>query len=147
MLASNKSSKRQWSEVLAFPSNNYGRKISLVQSVELLSAYLRSSRPAHKSELVFIGIKNNYHMISASQIHSTVSKYFKFANLDITRRKHGPHALRHSLASNLLKNNTPMYVIKDVLGHTNLNTTKMYLNIDFNTLKNFALEVPDEYQK
>lgn len=58
--------------------------------------------------------------------------------------KHGPHALRHSLASNLLKNNTPMYVIKDVLGHTNLNTTKVYLNIDFETLKRFALEVPDE---
>ena len=37
-----------------------------------------------------------------------------------------------------------MYVIKDVLGHTNLNTTRMYLNIDFNTLLNFALEVPYE---
>lgn len=37
-----------------------------------------------------------------------------------------------------------MHVIKDVLGHTNLNTTRVYLNIDFNTLQNFALEVPYE---
>lgn len=34
--------------------------------------------------------------------------------------------------------------MKDVLGHTNLNTKKIYLNIDFDTLKHFALEVPDE---
>ena len=86
-------------------------------------------------------------MISASQMHSIVSKYFKSAGLDISKRKHGPHALRHSLASNLLRNNTPMYVIKDVLGHTNLNTTRSYLNIDFNTLKYFSLEVPDENKK
>lgn len=83
-------------------------------------------------------------MLSASQMHSVVSKYFTLAGIDISKRKHGPHALRHSLASNLLMNNTPMHVIKDVLGHTNLNTTRVYLNIDFNTLLNFALEVPYE---
>ena len=83
-------------------------------------------------------------MISASQMHSVVSKYFTLAGIDISKRKHGPHALRHSLASNLLANNTPMHIIKDVLGHTNLNTTRVYLNIDFNTLLNFALEVPYE---
>ena len=106
--------------------------------------YLRTSRPPCDSDLLFIGLKNNYGMISASQIHSIVSKYFKSSGIDISKRKHGPHALRHSLASNLLHNNTPMHVIKDVLGHTNLNTTKIYLNIDFDTLKHFALEVPDE---
>lgn len=41
-------------------------------------------------------------------------------------------------------NTACMHVIKDVLGHTNLNTTKIYLNIDFDTLKHFALEVPNE---
>lgn len=106
--------------------------------------YLRTSRPSCDSDLLFIGLKNNYGMISASQIHSIVSKYFKSSGVDISKRKHGPHALRHSLASNLLHNNTPMHVIKDVLGHTNLNTTKIYLNIDFDTLKHFALEVPNE---
>ncbi len=106
--------------------------------------YLRGSRPPCNSDLLFIGIKNNYGMISAGQMHSIVLKYFKSSGVDISKRKHGPHALRHSLASNLLQKNTPMYVIKDVLGHTNLNTTKIYLNIDFDTLKHFALEVPDE---
>lgn len=106
--------------------------------------YLKNSRPACDSDLVFVGIKNNYQMIDASQVHSIVTKYFLKAGVDISTRKHGPHSLRHSLASNLLQNNTPMYVIKDVLGHTNLNTTRTYLNIDFSTLLMFALEVPYE---
>jgi len=37
-----------------------------------------------------------------------------------------------------------MYVIRDVLGHSNLNTTRIYLNIDLDTLKQIALEVPYE---
>lgn len=123
-------------------------QLPLLENIKFaLIDYLRSSRPSCNSDLLFVGIKNNYGMISASQMHSIVSKYFKSAGLDISKRKHGPHALRHSLASNLLRNNTPMYVIKDVLGHTNLNTTRSYLNIDFNTLKHFSLEVPDENKK
>ena len=120
-------------------------QLPLLENIRFaLIDYLRSARPSCDSELLFAGIKNNYGMLSSSQMHSVVSKYFTMAGLDISRRKHGPHALRHSLASNLLKNNTPMHVIKDVLGHTNLNTTKIYLSIDFETLKHFALEVPDE---
>lgn len=106
--------------------------------------YLKNVRPGCESDLLFVGKRNNYGIISNSQMHNFVSRYFKKAGIDISKRKHGPHALRHSLASNMLQNNTPMYVIKDVLGHTNLNTTKIYLNIDFETLRQFALEVPDE---
>jgi site-specific recombinase XerD len=51
---------------------------------------------------------------------------------------------RHSLASNMMHNNTPMHVIKEVLGHANLNTTRIYLNIDLDMLKQIALEVPYE---
>ena len=120
-------------------------QLPLLENIKFaLIDYLRSSRPTCDSPLLFIGLKNGHGMISSSQMHSIVSKYFKLSGIDVSKRKHGPHALRHSLASNLLQNNTPMHVIKDVFGHTNLNTTKIYLNIDFNTLKHFALEVPDE---
>ena len=135
--------ERSTIEFIQFKTGVFNQ-LPLLENIKYaLIDYLRFSRPSCDSELLFIGIKNNYGMLSASQIHTTVSSYFKKAQIDITQRKHGPHALRHSLASSLLANNTPMHVIKDVLGHTNLNTTKAYLNIDFNTLKSFALEVPD----
>ena len=37
-----------------------------------------------------------------------------------------------------------MHAIKDVLGHTNLNAARVYLNIDFDALKHFPLKIPDE---
>lgn len=106
--------------------------------------YIKNARPACSYNNVFIGIKNRYKPFSNTCIHYFVSKYFKKAEIDISERKHGPHALRNSLATNLMHNNTPMHIIKDVLGHTNINTTKVYLNIDLDTLKQVALEVPSE---
>lgn len=136
--------ERNTIEFIQFKTGVFNQ-LPLLENIKFaLIDYLRSSRPTCDSPLLFIGLKNGHGMISSSQMHSIVSKYFKLSGIDISKRKHGPHALRHSLASNLLQNNTPMHVIKDVLGHTNLNTTKIYLNIDFNTLKHFALEVPDE---
>lgn len=52
--------------------------------------------------------------------------------------------MRHSLASNLLKNNTPYPVITGILGHENTSTTRMYLAIDIEQLRSLALEVPYE---
>ena len=106
--------------------------------------YIKNARPACSRENIFIGIKNGYAPFSNTCIHSFVSHYFKKVGIDISERKHGPHALRNSLATNLMHNNTPMHIIKDVLGHTNINTTRIYLNIDLDTLKQIALEVPYE---
>ena len=136
--------ERNTIEFIQFKTNVFNQLPLLVNIKFALIDYIKNARPSCQSELLFIGVKNNYQMISTSQMHSIVSKYFSVAGIDISNRKHGPHALRHSLASNLLINNTPMHVIKDVLGHTNLNTTRIYLNIDFNTLRKFALEVPYE---
>lgn len=136
--------ERNTIEFIQFKTNVFNQ-LPLLENIKFaLIDYLKNARPACGSDLLFVGIKNNHQMISSSQMHSVVSKYFTLAGIDISRRKHGPHALRHSLASNLLMNNTPMHVIKDVLGHTNLNTTRVYLNIDSSTLLNFALEVPYE---
>ena len=66
-------------------------------------------------------------------------------------RKHGPHALRHSLATVLLEQNTPLPVITGILGHKNPETTKIYLAIDLTSLRKCALIVPaiapDYYEK
>ena len=55
-------------------------------------------------------------------------------------KKHGPHALRHSLASALLEENTPLPIISEVLGHTNTESTSAYLKIDITQLRKCSLE-------
>jgi site-specific recombinase XerC len=66
----------------------------------------------------------------------------RLADIGFEERKHGPHALRHSLASNLLSLNEPMPVISEILGHSNTESTMCYLRVDFMQLKQCALEVP-----
>lgn len=118
-------------------------QLPLLENIKYaLIDYLKNSRPQSNSDCIFTGIKNGKRPITNTCVHQIVSKYFEKAGIDISERKHGPHAMRNSLASNMLHNNTPMYVIKDVLGHSNIETTKMYLNIDIETLRNIALEVP-----
>lgn len=120
-------------------------QLPLLENIKYaLIDYLKNERPNSDSEHIFLGIKNQGKPLTNTCVHQTVSKYFRKAGIDTTERKHGPHAMRHSLASNMLHNNTPMHVIKEVLGHTNLNTTRMYLNIDIDSLRKFALEVPYE---
>ncbi|AGY77276.2 tyrosine-type recombinase/integrase [Clostridium autoethanogenum] len=120
-------------------------QLPLLENIKYaLLDYLKNSRPDTKSDIIFIGIRNGGRQLTNTCIHRIVSKYFIKSNIDISKRKHGPHAMRHSLASNLLHNNTPMHIIKEVLGHSNLNTTRMYLNINIDALRTVSLEVPYE---
>ncbi|NCB34145.1 MAG: integrase, partial [Erysipelotrichia bacterium] len=50
--------------------------------------------------------------------------------------------LRHSFATRLLRNDTPLPIITSILGHKNMNTTRQYLSISINELRKLALEVP-----
>jgi site-specific recombinase XerD len=58
------------------------------------------------------------------------------------QKKHGPHALRHSLATNLLKYNASLPMIASILGHQRTETTKIYITLDIERLKKCALPMP-----
>lgn len=109
----------------------------------LLLDYIKNHRPDSEENYVFICQKTR-RRYSGSMLYYIVAKYFGKAGVDTKNRKHGPHALRHSLATNLLKGNSPMPVITGILGHKNLNTTSKYLSIDVDSLRKCSLEVTDE---
>ena len=52
----------------------------------------------------------------------------------ITGRK-SPHVLRHSLATELLNEDTPINSIKELLGHSSLAATLVYTHTDISRLK------------
>ena len=64
------------------------------------------------------------------------------AGVEIGNRHHGPHALRHSPASNMLESDAPVHDISNVLGHSRTQTTAMYLSVDAKHMHELALEVP-----
>ena len=108
----------------------------------LLIDYLKNHRPNINSEYIFINSVNNLPFKDAKILTTIIKKAFLKANIDISRKKAGAHSLRHSLATNMLKNNTPLPIIKEVLGHTNINTTERYISVDIEGLRRMSLEVP-----
>ena len=54
------------------------------------------------------------------------------------------HSLRHTLASLLLENNTPLPTISDILGHVDTDSTAVYLKVDIKKLKECPLNIKED---
>jgi len=57
-------------------------------------------------------------------------------------RRHGMHSLRHTLATRLLEDGTPVEQIADILGHQSVASTGVYLKSSLGLLVTCALD-PD----
>ncbi len=109
--------------------------------------YLKYARPeCDSTNSVFLRLIPPIGKLQAPTLHSIVTQHMRTAGIKIQDgRKHGPHALRHSLASALLEENTPLPIISEVLGHTNLESTSDYLKIDVKQLRRCSLDPPTFY--
>lgn len=70
--------------------------------------------------------------ISARYIQMMIKDYAKKCGIE---KNVTPHVLRHSYATHLLKNGVDIRVIQQLLGHSSLVTTQIYINIDMDTIK------------
>ena len=120
-------------------------ELPLIDEVKYpLLDYIKNSRPNNvKSEYVFLTRKAPYrnHKTGAS-IYKILKTHIKKIGIDCSNRKVGPHAFRHSLATNMLLNNTKVEVIGSVLGHSSSNVTRAYISLDNKNLQSLSLEVP-----
>jgi len=104
--------------------------------------YLKYSRAISDEPYVFLMTKAPYGAVVTATITHIVQREFKKAGIDITNRKFGPHALRHSLSHRLLDEQIVLPVISEVLGHKNTESTKYYLRIDLQSMRQCMLDVP-----
>lgn len=108
--------------------------------------YLKHGRPVTEAQEIIVSSEtvNRGKKLSTPTVHSIVSKYMRRANIRHWRqKKHGPHSLRHSLATNMLQKNIALPLISTILGHQNTESTKLYLSMDYKRLKQCALPIPE----
>jgi len=124
-------------------------KTQISQSLPLLSDvgnalidYIKYARPISKERYVFLSFNEPYIPLGNTAVSHVVQRAFKKAGVDISNRRFGPHSLRHSLADRLLKAKTIYPVISEVLGHSNSNSTLVYLNIDLAAMAMCKMDVP-----
>ena len=104
--------------------------------------YLKNGRPASDSKYVFLGLFSPHKPVTGP-LNAQVGRYMELAGVEnFDRREPGYRTLRHSLASNMLRNHTSIYKIKEYLCHESIDTTMRYIKIDHESLRRCALEVP-----
>ncbi len=116
--------------------------LPLLNNVGLaLIDYIKNGRPNVNCQYIFLNRKNEKFK-SNDEFYSVFRKYLKLANIDISNKKYiGTYSLRHSLATTLLQNKTPLSTISSILGHTDINNTAIYLKVDIPTLRECCLDL------
>jgi site-specific recombinase XerD len=104
--------------------------------------YMKYGRAVSDDPHVFLLARSPFTPMCSSGVGTTIQNVFASTGIDTSNRKHGPHALRHSLAGFLLENRTTLPVISEVLGHEKTESTRFYLRVDVTSLKQCALDVP-----
>ncbi len=106
--------------------------------------YIRSGRPASDCPQVFLRHTAPIGPFSdQDHLHQIVVKHARVARVSLSeQRRHGMHSLRHTLATRLMEDGTPVEQIADILGHQSVQSTGVYLKSSLGLLARCALD-PD----
>ncbi len=124
-----------------------GRRVQLPLLKDVgwaLIDYLRHGRPQAGCPQVFVRHTAPIGPFSdQDHLHQILAKHARAAHVRLAgERRHGMHSLRHTLATRLLEDGTPVEQIADILGHQQVASTGAYLKSSLRLLAACALD-PD----
>jgi site-specific recombinase XerD len=131
---------------ILFKASKHGKDSRLpltAQVGEPLLDYLQHCRPCSCYPHVFLTCRAPYHPFAHSNsVSAIVERHIRAAGIEISSK--GAHAFRHCFATRMLHQGHSLKAIADLLGHRHLGTTFIYTKVNFNALKQVALEWPQE---
>ena len=75
----------------------------------------------NKSDMLFTGQKG---AINRTTVHSIIKKYAVLANVEFSKAH--AHNFRHGFCKNMIDKGVTLDALADIVGHTNINTTRIY---------------------
>lgn len=96
------------------------------ENLTVLREYWRVYRPSHPEGYLFYTKNDKGHCITLRTIQYMMVKYLKKANLS---DKYTIHTLRHCFATHLLESGVDVCRIKQLMGHTHIQSTTFYLHL------------------
>ncbi len=112
---------------------------------EALIDYLQSGRPRTDHREVFLKAQPPFTPLATDNHFYHIVKYWReIAGIRFRSKQHGGlHSLRHTLATRLLREQTPMHVISAILGHATTASTMIYAKVDVESLRGAALNTEE----
>src|SRR5437867_3733405 len=111
---------------------------------EALIDYLKSGRPQTAHREVFLKVKPPFDPFRGNNLHHIVTYWRLLGGIRFrTAQRRGIHSLRHTLATRLLEKGTSFTTIAEILGHTSLESTRIYAKANVEALRSVALD-PEE---
>jgi len=96
------------------------------RNLELLREYWKKYRPSLPDGFLFYARSRDKYTMTTRSVTNAFSKYRKRAGLS---HIYTTHTLRHCFATHLLEAGMDIYRIKELLGHTFIQTTSFYLHL------------------
>ena len=119
------------------------RLVPLLQEAgEALADYVLHARPKIDSQRVFLSYTPPVGPFkSSSPISRIVRSRLERAGIKLSRVA-GAHLVRHSLATQLVRQRRPINEVADLLGHRSIDTTAIYVKVALPQLADVALPFP-----
>lgn len=115
--------------------------IPLISSVgNAITRYLTEERPHAPNDYIFVRSLAPFKPLSChSSCYVLVKRALEKAGISKNGRIFGMHLLRHNAASTMVENAVPIETIAAILGHSDPNTTGIYITTDEKKLKECVL--------
>lgn len=105
-----------------------------------IARYIVEQRPDAPNDYLFVRLLAPFDRLSChSSCYAMVKRILKKASVLKDGRILGMHMLRHNAASTMVRNKVPIETIAAILGHSNPDTTGIYITTDQDRLKECVL--------
>jgi site-specific recombinase XerD len=124
--------------------SRYETKLPLTQEVgDALLEYVRKGRPPVQGTRLFVRMLAPWSALRVSSVSALVARAIARAGVEAPFR--GAHVLRHSAATEMLRQGATLQQVGSVLRHRYLDTTALYAKVDVQRLRDIALPWPEVF--
>jgi site-specific recombinase XerD len=112
----------------------------LADVADALVDYLRHGRPTCRARQIFVRARAPHQALGAdTNLWGVMETAFQRAGIAPPAGPRGLQLLRHSAATRMLGEGVPFDTISDVLGHSSVEATRIYAQVDLQGLRSVAL--------
>lgn len=116
--------------IIVYGKGNKEREVYLTATACLhLKEYLKTR--ADDNEALFVTTRKPYNRLTVAGLEHIIKNLGKSAGVEHCH----PHRFRRTMATNVLRKGAPLEEVKELLGHTKLDTTMIYCSVNRENVK------------